>query len=140
MLSRVASATFLSCRLAPSTANPTGTPAASVSRLRFVPSLPRSVGFLPVRSPPSGALVIAPSIASQDQSSPFSASYSCSPRAQRVTNTPAAVHSWKRRWAEELEQMPVAFRAFHWQPVRSTKKMASIAVRSGTRGLWQPSG
>ena len=36
--------------------------------------------------------------------------------------------------------MPVAFRAFHWQPVRSTKKIASIAARSGTRGLWQPSG
>src|SRR4051812_8372560 len=70
MLSRVASATFLSWRLAPSTARPTGTPRASVSRLRFVPSLPRSVGFRPVRSPPSGALVIAPSIASQDQSSP----------------------------------------------------------------------
>ena len=26
------------------------------------------------------------------------------------------------------------------QPVRRTKKMASIAARSGTRGLWQPSG
>ncbi len=36
--------------------------------------------------------------------------------------------------------MPVALSAFHWQPVRSTKKMASIALRSGTRGLWQPKG
>ncbi len=36
--------------------------------------------------------------------------------------------------------MPVSLRAFHWQPVRSTKKIASIAARSGTRGLWQPSG
>ncbi len=36
--------------------------------------------------------------------------------------------------------MRVSFSAFHWQPVRSTKKMASIAARSGTRGLWQPSG
>ena len=36
--------------------------------------------------------------------------------------------------------MPVAFRAFHWQPVRNTKKIAAIAARSGTRGLWQPSG
>src|SRR3954452_25157411 len=58
--------------------------------------------------------------------------------AHRVTNTPAAVHSWKRRWAEELEQRPVAFRAFHWQPVRRTKKMASIARRSSTLGLWPP--
>ena len=98
------------------------------------------MGFLPVRSPPSGALVIAPSIASQSQSSPFNSSYSWSPWAQRVTKTPAAVHSWNRRWAEELEQIPVAFRAFHWQPVRSTKKMASMALRSATLGLWQPSG
>jgi len=36
--------------------------------------------------------------------------------------------------------MPVALSAFHWQPVRRTKKIASIAARSGTRGLWQPSG
>jgi hypothetical protein len=45
-----------------------------------------------------------------------------------------------RRWAEDDEQMPVALSAFHWRPVRSTKKMASIAARSGTRGLWQPKG
>ena len=36
--------------------------------------------------------------------------------------------------------MPVASSAFHWQPVRSTKRIAFIAERSGTRGLWQPSG
>jgi hypothetical protein len=36
--------------------------------------------------------------------------------------------------------MPVAFSAFHWQPVRSTNKIAVIASRSGTRGLWQSSG
>src|SRR3954451_2740883 len=56
MLSSVASTSFLSWRLAPSTASPTGTPLASVNRLRFAPCLPRSVGVLPVRSPPSGAL------------------------------------------------------------------------------------
>src|SRR4051812_11354331 len=58
--------------------------------------------------------------------------------AQRLTKTPAAVHSWNRRWAEEWEQMPVASNAPHWQPVRRTKKMASMALRSGTLGLWQP--
>ena len=61
--------------------------------------------------------------------------------------------------------MFVSRKAFHWQPVRSTKKIASIAARSiaarsiaarsiaarsiaarsiaarsGTRGLWQPRG
>src|ERR1700712_1401923 len=36
--------------------------------------------------------------------------------------------------------MFVSLSAFHWHPVRSTKKIASIAARSGTRGLWQPNG
>ena len=36
--------------------------------------------------------------------------------------------------------MLVTFGAFPWQPVRSTKQIASIAARSGTRGSWQPSG
>src|SRR3954467_14563872 len=117
MLSSVASTSFLSVQWAPSTPSPTATPLASVSRLRLAPCLPRSVGFLPVRSPPGGALVIAPSIASHSQSSPFNSSYSPTPWAQRVTDTPASVHSGKRRWAEELEQIPVTFRAFHWQPV-----------------------
>jgi hypothetical protein len=46
----------------------------------------------------------------------------------------------KRRWADDFEQIPVALSAPHWQPVRRTKKIPSIAARSGTRGLWQPSG
>src|SRR4051812_11876825 len=36
----------------PSTNTPIGTPPPSVSRLRLVPCLPRSVGFLPTFSPP----------------------------------------------------------------------------------------
>jgi hypothetical protein len=46
----------------------------------------------------------------------------------------------KRRCADECLQIPVASSAPHWQPVRSTKKIASIALRSSTRGLWHPSG
>ena len=84
--------------------------------------------------------MIAPSIDSQLQSIPSSLSYANKPRCQNSQNTPASVHSMNRLCADELLQMPVALSAFHWQPVRSTKKMASIASRSGTRGLWQPSG
>ena len=36
--------------------------------------------------------------------------------------------------------MPVASSAFHRQPVRRTKRIASVAARSGTRGLRQPKG
>jgi len=45
-----------------------------------------------------------------------------------------------RRCAEECLQIPVASMAPHWQPVRSTKKIAFIALRSSTRGLWHPRG
>jgi hypothetical protein len=38
----------------------------------------------------------------------------------------------------ELGQRPVAASAFHWQPVLSTKKMASAHGRSGTRGRPPP--
>lgn len=70
-----------------------------------------------VASPPSGALVIASSIASQVQSSPFTSSYSRRPWAHRLTKTPAAVHTRKRRWARECEQIPMASRAPYWQPM-----------------------
>src|SRR5262245_13362470 len=56
MLSSVASTIFMSLRLAPSTARPTGTPSPSTSRLRLTPLLARSVGFFPVFFPPEGGL------------------------------------------------------------------------------------
>src|ERR1700730_688926 len=56
ILSRVSAASLPSGRLAPATANPTGTPSASTSRLRLTPFLARSVGFLPVFFPPEGRL------------------------------------------------------------------------------------
>src|SRR3954451_20606912 len=60
MLSSVSSTIFMSGRLAPPPASPTGMPSASVSRLRLLPFLARSVGFLPVFFPPEGCLGHAP--------------------------------------------------------------------------------
>src|SRR3984893_5429688 len=60
ILSRVSAASLPSGRLAPATANPTGMPSASTSRLRLTPFLARSVGFLPVFFPPEGRLGQAP--------------------------------------------------------------------------------
>src|SRR5665213_1769609 len=60
MLSRVARVSFMSLRLAPATARPTGMPSASTSRLRLTPFLARSVGFLPVFFPPERCLRHAP--------------------------------------------------------------------------------
>src|SRR2546421_12840772 len=59
-LSSVASTSFMSGRLAPSTARPSGTPRPSTSWLRLTPFLARSVGFLPVFFPPEGRLGHAP--------------------------------------------------------------------------------
>jgi hypothetical protein len=79
-----------------------------------------------------------PSIASQDQSIPFRQSYSSRPIRHISRKTPARTHCWKRSWAVEPGQKRVASRAFHWQPVRRRKKMASMQTRSGTRGRPPP--
>src|SRR3954471_18980074 len=60
MLSKGGRTSFMSVAVAPSTAKPTGMPSASTSRLRLVPFLARSVGFLPVFFPPPGRLGHAP--------------------------------------------------------------------------------
>jgi hypothetical protein len=59
----------------------------------FRPFLALSVGLGPVFAPPKGALVIAPSAASHDQSIPTTSSYSNNPCRQISANTPAARHS-----------------------------------------------
>src|ERR687888_422447 len=91
-------------------------------------------------SPPRGAFVIAPSIEQKLQSMPFNSSYRSRHLFQSFLNTPASFHSWNLRWAELEEQIPVAFRAFHWHPVLRTKKMAFMALLSSTRFLWHPRG
>jgi hypothetical protein len=96
------------------------------------PPLALSVGFGPVLGPPNGAFPIAPSAASHAQSIPTTSSYSNNPWRQISWKTPACSHSWNRRCAEDEEQTPVAFSAFHCIPVLSTSKIASIASRSGT--------
>src|SRR3954447_9618274 len=47
---------FCSTTFAPAISTPSGPPSPSVSRLFLVPFLPRSVGFLPVFSPPGPGL------------------------------------------------------------------------------------
>lgn len=63
----------------------------------FRPLLALSVGLGPVSSPPSGALPTAPSQESQAKSIPFKPSWASRPWRQNSANTPASVHSWKRR-------------------------------------------
>ncbi len=65
--------------------------------------------------PASGDLVIHPSSDSHDQSIASRCSQASRPFCQKRSNTPASRHSWKRRWAELDEHIPVAFKSFHWQ-------------------------
>ena len=65
-------------------------PAALAENRTFRLFFALSVGFGPVFGPPSGALVIAPSAASHDQSIPTSLSYSHNPCRQISANTPPA--------------------------------------------------
>jgi hypothetical protein len=77
---------------------------------------------------------------SHPQSMPFRQSYSKRPAFHISKKTPSWTYSWKRSWAVEPGQNLVASNAFHWQPVRNTKKMASMQTRSGVRGLPPPKG
>src|SRR3954452_15305003 len=60
-MSRVGRSSGESLRCAPATTQPIGIPAASTSRERLVPCLPRSTGDPPAASPPHGALTMQPS-------------------------------------------------------------------------------
>src|SRR5450756_422705 len=119
MASRVPFTSFLSWRLAPSTATERGMPFPSVSKLLFVPFLPLSVGFAPVPSPPKGAFVISPSIDCHSQSIPFFISYSIKPAFHIASNNPAFLHSWNLS-CTVLGAPNDLGNAFHWQPVRSS--------------------
>src|SRR3954454_11950611 len=56
MASIVSFSSFCSTTLAPAITTPSGPPSPSTTRLFLVPFLPRSVGFLPVFSPPTPGL------------------------------------------------------------------------------------
>src|SRR4051794_1095412 len=114
-----------SLRFAPSMTTLSGMPLPSVSTERLTPRLPRSVGLRPVFSPTQRGLPHSPI---ECQPGPVDA-------AERVVGQQAVAperleHPGLRPFletpmAEDDEQMLVRFSAFHWQPVRSTKKIAS---------------
>jgi len=59
----------------------------------FSPFFALSVGLAPVASPPRGDFVIAPSRDCHFRFKPFISSYTSNPLAQKVSNTPASIHS-----------------------------------------------
>ena len=100
---------------------------------------PRSVGFGPTVSKARGAFTTAPSMLCHDHAMPSISSYSASPFRQRRENTPFRFQSKKYLWIELALPNSFIGKAFHWQPVRSTKIMPSKTLR-GSMGLRPPPG
>ena len=100
---------------------------------------PRSVGFGPTVSNAKGAFTAAPSMLCHDHAMPSISSYSASPFRQRRQNTPFRFHSKKYLWIELALPNSFIGKAFHWQPVRSTKTMPSKTFRD-SMGLRPPPG
>ncbi len=100
---------------------------------------PRSVGFGPTVSNAKGAFTTAPSMLCHDHAMPSISSYSANPFRQRRENTPFRFHSKKYLWIELALPNSFIGKAFHWQPVRSTKMMPSKTLR-GSMGLRPPPG
>src|SRR5262245_18680459 len=120
MLARVSRTIFMTGRLAPSTASPTGMPSPSTSRLRLTPCLARSVGFLPVFFPPKGRLGHAPV---HRQPGPVD------PRPVVVGHQAGLPHRLKDARLDPALEAVMRGRAgaeaggveaFHWQPVGRT--------------------
>src|SRR5579883_670960 len=134
----VCRAILKSLRLAPSTATPIGMPSPSTNRLRLTPNLPRSVGFLPVFFPPEGCLGHAPI---HRQPGPVDSlqlvilQQPCLPQLQEHAGGDPLLEAVV---CGGTGADAMASNAFHWQPVRSRKKMASAHTRSGFRGLPPP--
>ena len=81
---------------------------------------------------------MAPSMLCHRHAIPCIWSYSARPAFQIASNTPAFSHSRNRLWIALALPKRSLGRAFHWQPVRSTKMMASNTCRAGLAGRPAP--
>jgi len=129
-------------RFAPSIAQPIGMPARSVRIDHFQPSLPRSVGFLPVPSPPQGLCATTRRLRRRRDRARSPGHRRSSPPAPIASNTPATSHS-SRRWRTVVSDTLFPQRrsaSSHEQPVESRTSITSKQSRFEERGRWQPSG
>src|SRR5829696_8783017 len=127
----------LSWRLAAVSTIEMGAPRPSTRRFIFAPSLPRSVGLLPVFCPPKGAAQCLESMACHFQEiPPCSLAKYWAILFMSFSKMPILLHLWKRSWTT-LEETPNQSRwmAFHWHPVQSTYQMALMTARSEALGL-----
>ena len=80
-----------------------------------------------------------PSKKHSDRSS-FPLSFKSSARPHKIrSKTPAATHSWKRKWQVEPDGYRFCGISFHWAPVRMIQSIPFMTARSGRRGRPLPS-
>src|SRR5665213_2164603 len=140
--SRVGASITESLRLAPSMATPKGMPCKSVRIDHFHPSLLRSVGFLPVPSPPQGLLCREPSTDTSERLRPMILSEPCNASRAKASNTPAAIHSSRRVRIVVSDTLCPHSRSAssQEQPVTRRTNIPSKQSRSVALGRWQPNG
>lgn len=147
ILKIVSTISLWSFRFAPSTVIPRGIPAPSVSRLRFVPSLARSVGLGPVFFPPEGRLGHCPIhrepapintfvfIVVQEPLTPDFVEYTC---FQPLTEP--SVRGGARADPRRIQGVPLAASAEHEQNGRhrvSVRDPRPVASQRMHRPRWQ---
>src|SRR5947209_708110 len=132
MASIVSRSNFWSFTLAAAITAPSGPPSASTSTLFLVPFFPRSVGFLPVLSPPKRALPSIPSALCHFQSTAPSSSHSSTSTAHTLSKMPLRHHRWNQRWTE-LSSPNSSGSLFHWHPLRRRKMIPLKAARQSIR-------
>ncbi len=126
---------MLSWTLATVSRAASGIPRRSGTRYRFVPGLPRSVGFGPEADPPFFAGIDDKSTQTRLKSILFA------PRRRRrssscnLSQTPASCQSRSRRQQVTPEPQPSSGgKSSHAMPVRSTNRIPLSAARSEMRG------
>ena len=136
--SKTSSSWVTSCRLVPVTTIDNGTLRPSVNKCLLVPFFPLSVGLRPTASRAKGAFTRAPSMLCQLQEMPSISSYSARPERQRATKNPVRIHRIKCVCIALGLPNRSFGKAFHWQPVRKTYKIASKILRGGIGFLPPP--
>lgn len=81
---------------------------------------------------------MAPSMLCHRHAMPSRSSYPARPARQIASNTPAFSQSRKRLWIALALPKRSLGSAFHWQPVRRTKTIASNTTRAGFAGRPAP--
>ena len=133
VLSITSVTSFISWVLADDMTTERWIPFVSVKMCLFVPSLPLSVGLLPVIAPPKGDFIDMLSSDCHVHLIPCLLSYDCNSLIHTFLKMSNSTHSWNLLWHVEPEPYS-AGSIFHWHPVLRMYGTPSSAFLKGTVG------